>query len=99
MSSTEPNPLRWAIAQAEYLARVSGSTVSADFEGLLAKAHKACDRAELIEAEHQKLKEALRKARTYIEQLASTVNTLSPGKVRAEDFTEVISAALNNAIP
>lgn len=65
--STEPNPLRWAVKTAEENTRwlavnlPAGKPVSADFEGLLAKAHKACDRAELIEAEHQKLKEALAK--------------------------------------
>jgi hypothetical protein len=36
----------------------------------------------------QELISALKKMKQYAEQLAETVNYFSPGKVRAEDFTE-----------
>jgi hypothetical protein len=46
---------------------------------------------------YDELVEALEKAKQRIEQLAHTVNVLSPGKVRAEDFTDVVVAALAKA--
>lgn len=42
---------------------------------------------------------ALKKSVQNIEQLAGIVNTLSPGKVRAEDFTEPAKEALKKINP
>ena len=82
------------------IAVASFGAKSEDEDGNQTSHADACATAEFIVTAincHYEMLAALKTAKQHMEQLASTVNVLSPGKVRAIDFTEKIEAAISEA--
>lgn len=55
------------------------------------------EQSRVLRAQRDELAKVAFKGKAHIEQLARMVNMSNPGKVRAEDFTEALSAALAKA--